>query len=194
MVGITSTSFYPWFSGLVGDVFTPSYVPVNLLPFTSQMTFVQRIVNGLTLMTMKAFYKYSYEPKVSDFFFFFLIQLKNEFNKTVAPNFVLWEYLFMLLDYFPQAQQIVDKYLGKLNGTITESLSNVNAVIMNTNFAFGDARPMPPGIIEVGGCTYKTPKPLPEVIIKSIYNKLFYLNGYYKTRLTLTRMRSSKCL
>lgn len=64
-----------------------------------------------------------------------------------------------------QAQQIVDKYLGGLNSTISEAENNVNAVIVNTHFSFGDARPLPPGIIEVGGCTYKTPKPLPEVSI-----------------------------
>jgi hypothetical protein len=50
-----------------------------------------------------------------------------------------------------------------MNGTVSEAMSMINAVIMNTHFAFGFARPLPPGIIEVGGCTYKSPKPLSEV-------------------------------
>jgi len=37
---------------------------------------------------------------------------------------------------------------------------------------FGDTRPLPPGIIEVGGCTYKKPMPLPEV---STYLIVIYL-------------------
>lgn len=62
-----------------------------------------------------------------------------------------------------QAQEIVEKYFGKLNGTVSEAMDNVNAIIMNTHFVFGDARPFPPGVIQVGGCTYQSPKPLPEV-------------------------------
>jgi len=42
---------------------------------------------------------------------------------------------------------------------------------------FGDTRPLPPGIIEVGGCTYKKPMPLPEVstyiyIYDTVYGNL----------------------
>lgn len=50
-----------------------------------------------------------------------------------------------------------------MNGTVSEATRVIDAVIMNTHFAFGDARPLPQGIIEVGGCTFKSPKPLPEV-------------------------------
>ncbi|XP_025415426.1 UDP-glucuronosyltransferase 2B9-like isoform X3 [Sipha flava] len=123
IIGITSTSLYPWYSGMVGDVATPSYVPLNLLPFTSRMTVKERLINTVILMTLKIYYKYKYEPK---------------------------------------AQEIVNKYLGDMNGTVSEAMSMINAVIMNTHFAFGFARPLPPGIIEVGGCTYKSPKPLSE--------------------------------
>ncbi|XP_060876601.1 UDP-glycosyltransferase UGT5-like [Metopolophium dirhodum] len=126
VVGITSTSLYPWFGGMVGDVVMPSYVPVNLLPFTSRMMFAERLINSVILIGMKTYYKFKYEQA---------------------------------------AQAIVDKYLGKLNGgTVSESLDNVNAIIVNTHFVFGDTRPLPPGIIEVGGCTYKKPMPLPEVL------------------------------
>lgn len=76
----------------------------------------------------------------------------------------------MVIILFLQAQQIVDKYLGKLNGSVSESVDNVNAVIVNTHFTFGDARPLPPGIVEVGGCTYKNPKPLSKVIYYTILN------------------------
>lgn len=62
-----------------------------------------------------------------------------------------------------EAQEIIFKYLGELNGTISEAIDNVNAIITNTYFVFGDTRPAPPGIIEVGGCTYRSPKSLPEV-------------------------------
>lgn len=65
IVGITSTSLYPWYGGMVGDVVTPSYVPVNLLPFTSKMSFVQRLINAITLITVKMYYTYKYEPEVS---------------------------------------------------------------------------------------------------------------------------------
>lgn len=65
IVGITSTSLYPWYSDIVGNVMMPSYVPVNLLPFTSRMTFVERVINVFTLAAMKMFYKYKYESKVS---------------------------------------------------------------------------------------------------------------------------------
>lgn len=123
VVGITSTSLYPWFGGMVGDVVMPSYVPVNLLPFTSRMMFAERLINSVILIAMKTYYQFKYEPA---------------------------------------AQEIVNKYLGKLNGgTVSESLNNVNAIIVNTHFMFGDSRPLPPGIIEVGGCTYKKPMPLP---------------------------------
>lgn len=64
-----------------------------------------------------------------------------------------------------EAQEIIFKYLGELNGTISEAMDNVNAVITNTYFVFGDTRPTPPAIIEVGGCAYKIPKSLPEVRI-----------------------------
>nr|ATN96038.1 UDP-glucuronosyl transferase 330A3 [Myzus persicae] len=124
VVGLTSTSLYPWFVGMVGDVVMPSYVPVNLLPFTSRMMFAERLINSVILVAMKTYYKFKYEQA---------------------------------------AQEMVDKYLGKLNGgTVSESLNNVNAIIVNTHFVFGDTRPLPPGIIEVGGCTYKKPMPLPE--------------------------------
>ncbi|CAI6363466.1 unnamed protein product [Macrosiphum euphorbiae] len=126
VVGITSTSLYPWFGGMVGDVVMPSYVPVNLLPFTSRMMFAERLINSMILIGMKTYYKFKYEQAT---------------------------------------QEIVDKYLGKLNGgTVSESLDNVNAIILNTHFVFGDTRPLPPGIIEVGGCSYKKPMPLPEVL------------------------------
>jgi len=65
VVGITSTSLYPWFSGMVGDVVMPSYVPVNLLPFTSRMMFAERLINSVILIAMKAYYKFKYEPVVS---------------------------------------------------------------------------------------------------------------------------------
>lgn len=62
-----------------------------------------------------------------------------------------------------EAQEIIFKYLGELNSTVSEAIDNVNAVITNTYFVFGDTRPTPPGIIEVGGCAYRSPKSLPEV-------------------------------
>lgn len=68
-----------------------------------------------------------------------------------------------------KAQEMIDKYLDRLNASIPESMENVNAIIVNTYFTFGDARPTPPGIIEVGGCTYKTPKPLPKVSTINVY-------------------------
>ncbi|VVC42345.1 UDP-glucuronosyl/UDP-glucosyltransferase [Cinara cedri] len=125
VVGITSTSLYPWWASVTGagDVVMPSYVPVNLLPFTARMTFTERLLNTAMLFTMRTYYKYKYEP---------------------------------------EAQRIVDKYLGKLNSTVSQSVNNVNALIVNTHFAFGDTRPLLPGIIEIGGCTYKSPKPLTE--------------------------------
>jgi hypothetical protein len=64
VVGITSTSLYPWFGGMVGDVVTPSYVPVNLLPFTSRMMFAERLINSVILIAMKTYYKFKYEPAV----------------------------------------------------------------------------------------------------------------------------------
>lgn len=65
IVGVTSTSLYPWYAGMVGDVIMPSYVPVNLMPFTSEMKFFERVVNTIVLLTVKTYYKYKYEPKVS---------------------------------------------------------------------------------------------------------------------------------
>ncbi|XP_050425774.1 UDP-glycosyltransferase UGT5-like [Adelges cooleyi] len=123
VIGVTSTSFYPWYGGLVGDMINPAYVPVNLLPFTSQMSFIERLINAATLTLIRIVYAFKYEP---------------------------------------EAQAIVDKHLGKSNQTIKESMENVNMVIMNTHFALGDPRPVPQGIVEVGGCTYKSPNPLPQ--------------------------------
>jgi len=65
VVGITSTSLYPWFGGMVGDVVMPSYVPVNLLPFTSRMMFAERLINSVILIGMKTYYKFKYEQAVS---------------------------------------------------------------------------------------------------------------------------------
>jgi len=67
VVGITSTSLYPWFAGMVGDVVIPSYVPVNLLPFTSRMMFAERLINSVILMAMKTYYKFKYEQEVSTY-------------------------------------------------------------------------------------------------------------------------------
>lgn len=67
IVGITSTSLYPWFGGMVGDVVMPSYVPVNLLPFTSRMTFAERLINSVILIVMKTCYKFKYEQAVSTY-------------------------------------------------------------------------------------------------------------------------------
>lgn len=72
-------------------------------------------------------------------------------------------HIYIYLNINCKAQEIVNKYLGDVNGTVSEAMSMIDAVIMNTHFAFGGARPLPPGIIEVGGCTYKNPKSLPEV-------------------------------
>lgn len=74
----------------------------------------------------------------------------------------------------------MDKYLGKLDGgTVSESMNNVNAIIVNTHFVFGDSRPLPPGIIEVGGCTYNKPMPLPEVSILTARTYLAIYNIIY---------------
>ncbi|XP_050524533.1 UDP-glycosyltransferase UGT5-like isoform X2 [Daktulosphaira vitifoliae] len=61
-----------------------------------------------------------------------------------------------------EAQAIVDKYLGKAHENKSKGIDAVNAVIMNTHFTFSDPRPNTPGIIQVGGCTFKTPKSLPQ--------------------------------
>lgn len=65
IIGVTTTSLYPWYSGMVGSVVTPSYIPVNLVPFTGRMTFAERAVNAAIFITLKAYYKYKYEPEVS---------------------------------------------------------------------------------------------------------------------------------
>lgn len=67
VVGITSTSLYPWFAGGTGagDVVMPSYVPINLLPFTGRMTFMERLMNTVTLLALRTYYKYKFEPEVS---------------------------------------------------------------------------------------------------------------------------------
>lgn len=66
VIGITSTSLYPWYGGMIGDVVTPSYVPLNVLPFTSRMTFTERLINTVILVTLKMYYKFKYEPEVSE--------------------------------------------------------------------------------------------------------------------------------
>lgn len=72
VVGITSTSLYPWFGGMVGDVVMPSYVPVNLLPFTSRMMFAERMINSVILIAMKTYYHFKYEPAVRMLYWWYI--------------------------------------------------------------------------------------------------------------------------
>ncbi|XP_050524531.1 UDP-glycosyltransferase UGT5-like isoform X1 [Daktulosphaira vitifoliae] len=123
LIGVTSTSFYPWYSDMMGNIINPSYIPVNLLPFTTRMPFVERLINTITLSIIRLMYLFKYKPN---------------------------------------AQAIVDKYLGKAHENKSKGIDAVNAVIMNTHFTFSDPRPNTPGIIQVGGCTFKTPKSLPQ--------------------------------
>lgn len=89
VIGITSTSLYPWYSGMVGDVVTPSYVPVNVLPFTSRMTFTERVINTAILMTLKMYYKYKYEPKVSGYYVLFPGRFPHGIGHHIPPfNFL----------------------------------------------------------------------------------------------------------
>lgn len=49
--------------------------------------------------------------------------------------------------------------------SIEELEKNVSLVLMNTHFSYDNARPLVPGIVEIGGVHVKPPKPLPEVNI-----------------------------
>ncbi|PNF21498.1 UDP-glucuronosyltransferase 2B19 [Cryptotermes secundus] len=69
----------PWISSATGFPTNPSYEPFNSLPFTSHMTFTQRLINFVTHVVLNTIYKQMSVPKLE--------ALRREHFKETEPSF-----------------------------------------------------------------------------------------------------------
>ena len=63
VVATSGAGIPSWISLMTGNPENPSYMPNYLLPYTSHMTFFERIFNFVIHITTTSLYQYSYIPK-----------------------------------------------------------------------------------------------------------------------------------
>ncbi|XP_049793134.1 UDP-glycosyltransferase UGT5-like isoform X1 [Schistocerca nitens] len=64
VVALSSFGGFPMTTDVVGDPYLPSYVPDTMFEYTDQMTFWQRLKNGLLVMYARCIYSHWYYPKL----------------------------------------------------------------------------------------------------------------------------------
>jgi hypothetical protein len=69
----------PWISSATGFPTNPAYEPNHLLPFSSHMTFSQRLINFVAHVTLHPIYKYTSVPKLE--------ALRAKYFKRNLPSF-----------------------------------------------------------------------------------------------------------
>lgn len=61
LIGVTTSVMMPWNNWKFGNPNNPSYIPSNFLPYSDQMTFLERVDNALMLMINDIMYHYFIE-------------------------------------------------------------------------------------------------------------------------------------
>jgi len=80
VVATSGAGIVPWISLLNGNPENPSYMPNYLLPYTSHMTFLERIYNFVIHIISISLYLYSYIPKQE--------AIARKYFKEDLPNFM----------------------------------------------------------------------------------------------------------
>lgn len=75
--------------------------------------------------------------------------------------------------YIPMVKSIMTKHFAyegwESRPPLEKMLKNVSLTLMNAHHVIGVCRPLPPGVVEVGGMHIKEPKPLPQVSNNDVY-------------------------
>lgn len=77
-IGLSSCTIMPWSNTRFGNPMNPSYIPVNLLPYSDQMTFIERVENTLYYIYSEILFNYGME---SDSY----IEAKKYFGDDLPP-------------------------------------------------------------------------------------------------------------
>ncbi|XP_072939187.1 UDP-glucosyltransferase 2-like [Epargyreus clarus] len=130
VVALMSSAMLPWSAYRIGVTDNPAYVPVTCLPFSTQMTFPERVTN--------TFFNYFYK-----WWFRYEIQVKE--------------------------QVIIEKQYGRKIPDLEDLSKNMSLLLVNTFHPLNGAKPLVPGVVEVGGMHLGSiRKPIPQYIEKFI--------------------------
>jgi glucuronosyltransferase len=90
VVATSGTGIPPWISLVNGNPENPSYMPNYLLPYTSHMSFSERIVNFVIHIITTSLYQYSYIPKQE--------AIARKYFKEDLPSFMdIWKNFSVIL-------------------------------------------------------------------------------------------------
>lgn len=90
VVATSGVGIPPWISITTGNPETPSYMPNFLLPYTSHMSFSERIINFLTHIFVTLLYEYSYIPKQEAI-------ARKYFKEDLPPFMDIWKNFSIIL-------------------------------------------------------------------------------------------------
>lgn len=90
VIATAGTGILPWIGLTNGNPENPSYMPNYLLPYTSHMTFSERIFNFVVHIITTSLYQYSYIPKQE--------AIARKYFKEDLPSFMdLWNNFSIIL-------------------------------------------------------------------------------------------------
>lgn len=90
VVATSGVGIPPWISITTGNPETPSYMPNFLLPYTSHMSFSERIINFLSHIFMTFLYEYSYIPRQEAI-------ARKYFKEDLPPFMDMWKNFSIIL-------------------------------------------------------------------------------------------------
>lgn len=66
VIALSSFGGFPYTADVVGDLYTPSYIPDVVYPYTDHMNFWQRLYNTLSVTYARYVFNYRYCPKIDE--------------------------------------------------------------------------------------------------------------------------------
>jgi len=146
VIALSSCAIMPWHYKRMGSPFINPIMPMNFLPYTDEMSLIDRLNNFFHFHTVNTLYKW-------------------------VLNFLAFKMSYLIFVVFPLksliTQPATDAMIGQRFGPglppVNEIVKNTSLMLINQYYALTGPRPYAPNVVEVGGLQVGPLKPLPQV-------------------------------